>query len=273
MPREKTFDQIKVEAQPIGLFETPVAYCTLKNGEALMSELESAIRQKKAADQGLSRSNIGGWHSDTDMLNWGGDAARKLAETAMQEPPRRPRLAFVRTAVWDQGEARMHAAIEGFAASLGEDCQELALPDAMSDAWQWHRTCHYYGIARYFGPLNDRYGGLMSARLAQQVVEGREISSAAYEQAVDHRETANAALVEVFSSFDAILTPASPGPAPEGLRSTGAAVFNALWTYAGVPCVTLPLLEVDGLPMGVQLVGPRGADGALLRTARWLEGR
>jgi aspartyl-tRNA(Asn)/glutamyl-tRNA(Gln) amidotransferase subunit A len=37
--------------------------------------------------------------------------------------------------------------------------------------------------------------------------------------------------------------------------------------------VNLPLLEVDGMPMGVQLAGPKGADGALLRTARWLEQR
>lgn len=83
MDKEKTFEQTRVEAQPIGLFETPVAYCALKDGEALMDELESVIRRKKAEDQGLSRSNIGGWHSDTDMLHWGGDAARKLAETAV----------------------------------------------------------------------------------------------------------------------------------------------------------------------------------------------
>ena len=71
--------------------------------------------------------------------------------------------------------------------------------------------------------------------------------------------------------FDAILCLASPGPAPEGLGWTGDPVFNAFWTYAGTPCVTLPLLEVDGMPMGVQLTGPRGGDGPLLRTARWLE--
>ena len=38
----------------------------------------------------------------------------------------------------------------------------------------------------------------------------------------------------------------------------------------GVPAVTLPLLEADGAPMGVQLVGARGDDARLLRTARWL---
>jgi aspartyl-tRNA(Asn)/glutamyl-tRNA(Gln) amidotransferase subunit A len=38
-----------------------------------------------------------------------------------------------------------------------------------------------------------------------------------------------------------------------------------------VPAVTLPLLEADGMPLGVQLVGPRGDDGRLLRSARLFE--
>lgn len=47
-----------------------------------MKDLEASITQNQAASAGLNRSNIGGWHSDTDMLNWGGSAARKLADTA-----------------------------------------------------------------------------------------------------------------------------------------------------------------------------------------------
>ena len=196
-----------------------------------------------------------------------------LARIAMEEPPRRPRLAFVRTAVWEKGEPRMRAAIEGFAAELGADCEEVALPESLAEAWKWHRIVHFYGIARFFGPLRDYYGDLMSPHLSQLVAEGREISEAANRQAIADRETVNAALAPIFAKYDAILTPASPGPAPLGLGSTGQAIFNAFWTYAGTPCVSLPLLEVDGMPMGVQLVGPRGADGPLLRTARWLEQR
>jgi Asp-tRNA(Asn)/Glu-tRNA(Gln) amidotransferase A subunit family amidase len=60
--------------------------------------------------------------------------------------------------------------------------------------------------------------------------------------------------------------------APRGFETTGDAAFNSPWTYLGVPCVSLPRLTVDGMPLGVQLVGGRGAEGRLLRTARWLDG-
>jgi len=43
-----------------------------------------------------------------------------------------------------------------------------------------------------------------------------------------------------------------------------------LWTYLGMPCISLPLLEVRGLPVGVQLVGARGEDAGLLSAATWL---
>jgi Asp-tRNA(Asn)/Glu-tRNA(Gln) amidotransferase A subunit family amidase len=46
--------------------------------------------------------------------------------------------------------------------------------------------------------------------------------------------------------------------------------MNGLWTYLGMPTVSLPLLRVKDLPVGVQLVGLRHDDARLLRTARWL---
>ena len=62
--------------------------------------------------------------------------------------------------------------------------------------------------------------------------------------------------------------------APAGLDSTGSPVFCTLWTYCGTPAITLPLMEdPNGLPLGVQLVGRRGDDARLLRTARWLANR
>jgi Asp-tRNA(Asn)/Glu-tRNA(Gln) amidotransferase A subunit family amidase len=95
----------------------------------------------------------------------------------------------------------------------------------------------------------------------------------AYLEAIASREGAIGAVSQLFERYAAILTPAAPGPAPKGFGSTGSPIFNGLWTYLGLPTVSLPLLEVDRLPVGVQLVGPRYDDGRLLRTAGWLERR
>ncbi len=78
----------------------------------------------------------------------------------------------------------------------------------------------------------------------------------------------------VFDRYDAIITPATVGEAPAGLGSTGRPIFNSLWTYCGTPAITLPLMQgPNGLPLGAQLVGRRGDDARLLRTARWLMAR
>jgi len=92
-----------------------------------------------------------------------------------------------------------------------------------------------------------------------------------YNDAVDRIEATYRAFDEMFDRCDAILTAAAAGPAPLGLESTGSPAFCTLWTYAGMPAVTLPLLHADnGMPMGIQLVGRRGDDARLLRSARWL---
>ena len=93
-----------------------------------------------------------------------------------------------------------------------------------------------------------------------------------YQHALRQINPIHESFVELFEQrYDAILTAAAPSAAPKGLASTGDPVFCTLWTLCGMPCITLPLLQsTSGLPIGVQLVGPRGGDARLLRTARWL---
>ena len=73
----------RTRAQPMALFETPIAYCQLEGGEQFLQDLETLVRQRRDKDPGLKRSNIGGWHSDTRMLEWGGAPARKLGDTVI----------------------------------------------------------------------------------------------------------------------------------------------------------------------------------------------
>jgi Asp-tRNA(Asn)/Glu-tRNA(Gln) amidotransferase A subunit family amidase len=71
--------------------------------------------------------------------------------------------------------------------------------------------------------------------------------------------------------LDVILTPSAPGEAPEGLHTTGSAIFQSMWTLLHVPCVAIPVgLGPKGLPVGVQVAGPRMTDMRLLEIARAL---
>ncbi|MEL6661498.1 MAG: TIGR02466 family protein [Pseudomonadota bacterium] len=78
------YADLKIKAQKNAMFETPVVLAKFENSEALLDDLKQVILARMAQDpQGIQRSNVSGWHSDTDMLNWGGDAARVLSEKAI----------------------------------------------------------------------------------------------------------------------------------------------------------------------------------------------
>ncbi len=74
---------IHIKAQALPFFETPIGFGEIEHADSLLSDLTSAIAREKSINNGLKRSNEGGWHSDTDMLKWGGSAARKLADSAI----------------------------------------------------------------------------------------------------------------------------------------------------------------------------------------------
>ncbi|MGH7006615.1 MAG: amidase family protein, partial [Alphaproteobacteria bacterium] len=95
-----------------------------------------------------------------------------------------------------------------------------------------------------------------------------------YLAAMDLARAVEAEIADITFAYDAIVTPAAPGPAPLGLAATGNPAFCTLWTLAGTPAVTLPLFtDGGGMPMGVQLVSRRGDDARLLRNANWLSAR
>ncbi|MBV4397870.1 amidase [Advenella alkanexedens] len=72
--------------------------------------------------------------------------------------------------------------------------------------------------------------------------------------------------------LDVVLTLPAPGQAPEGLHTSGDHVFNAMWTLLHAPCVAIPVGLGDlGLPLGIQLVGPRMSDARLLEIAKLCE--
>lgn len=71
--------------------------------------------------------------------------------------------------------------------------------------------------------------------------------------------------------IDLWIAPAAPGPAPEGIDTTGDPIMNLPWTHSGLPTIALPADKTDeGLPLGVQCAAPFGADEDLLLWAHGL---
>ena len=193
-------------------------------------------------------------------------------KVAMEEPPVPPVLGFVKRPVWDQASSVTQDAFGELAEELGAHCEEVELPLPFEGVIQMHADIMLPDIARHFGPLEEKYPDKLSARLRDMIEQGRRVSAVAYNHARDQQQILYRVLESYFDRYLALLTPSAPGPAPEGIDTTGNPVFCTMWTFFGTPAMSLPLLEADGLPLGVQLVGPRRDDARLLRTARWLVG-
>jgi aspartyl-tRNA(Asn)/glutamyl-tRNA(Gln) amidotransferase subunit A len=92
-----------------------------------------------------------------------------------------------------------------------------------------------------------------------------------YVRALRIRRQFRRELAPLLRRYDALLTPTTPGPAPEGM-ATGDPQFQTPWSLSGLPSITVPCgLSGAGLPLGIQLVGASFSEAELLTTAAWCE--
>jgi Asp-tRNA(Asn)/Glu-tRNA(Gln) amidotransferase A subunit family amidase len=198
-------------------------------------------------------------------------AAVPFRQVAAEAPPLEPLLAFVKPPVWDRAGDETKQAFAELAERLAARIVGVELPPLTAEALDWHRTIMEAEMAanldREFEQGRDR----LSAALRDHLARGREVRALDYQRALARVPLLNQGFEEIFARCDAIVTPATAGTAPAGLASTGDPSFCTLWTLCGMPALSLPLMQgTNGLPLGVQLVGPRDGDARLLRTAGWL---
>lgn len=177
------------------------------------------------------------------------------------------RLAFLRTESWEYGDIEMLNAFEILVKKNSSIIEEANVSFFIPKTLDLQRQVQFRDIAKNYGPIIKKNEENVSLKLREVVSEGSNVSFSQYQAACLNREPIYQAFEPFFKDYDAIITPGAPGVAPDGLTSTGSPIFNFLWTYLGCPTVCLPLLEIGGLPVGLQLVGARGGDEKLLATA------
>ncbi len=187
-----------------------------------------------------------------------------------------PTFAVPRGPLFDHVEPDALAAFERTMATLRRSGLPVIDIDAMDDFEQLaerHRDLIAAEVAEVHRDWFARYGDRYRPKSRAIIEHGRSITAARLAACRDSRSQLRIHLGDMMTrhSITALLTPAAPGPAPATLDSTGDPVMNLPFTHAGMPAVTLPAGSIDGLPLGLQVVGHAHDDERLLAAAATLE--
>jgi Asp-tRNA(Asn)/Glu-tRNA(Gln) amidotransferase A subunit family amidase len=174
-------------------------------------------------------------------------------------------LGCVRAEVEPAMAAAFEAAIETLIAA-GIPVRTLDLERSLASVAEAAEIVMFYEAAQAHGERYDQYGDRL-ADVADAVRKGRAIPPDEYADALLRLESHRRQIAAVFDTTPIVASPAATGPAPEGLASTGDPGMNAPWTALGTPAIAVPMPVRGGLPLGLQLIAARGADGPLLDAA------
>jgi Asp-tRNA(Asn)/Glu-tRNA(Gln) amidotransferase A subunit family amidase len=188
------------------------------------------------------------------------------------------RLAFLETAGWAKtsegarvaiGEARKRLtelgvevvdrlddpAVEAFEQTITE---AVPVTFAIGD-WEWRWP---------LGTYAKREG--LSEPLRKRLASGLALTRNDYARALKRREEIRDDYAQLMASFDGALLLGATGAAPVGLGWTGDTTINVPASVLGTPAVSLPLLKDDGMPLGLQIIGRKDEDAALMAIAGWV---
>ncbi len=258
----------------------PLAIGTQTGGSTIRPASFCGIYAIKPTNGLISREGAKQYSYTLDTISWYGRAVADLAliadafrfpEAAAPDSTKPLRIGLCRTPYGEQATASAHAALETAAARLsdaGADVVELTLPEPFPELNQAQRTIMFAEGRVSFLPEYLHHHAKLHQDFRDRVENSSGITPERLRAAYDLAGLCRREFDTLAAGYDAILTFAAPGEAPADLQDTGNPIFNAMWTLLHVPCVGIPCTTgPQGLPVGVQIIGPRFSDRALLGVA------
>ncbi len=195
-----------------------------------------------------------------------------MLEECKKDPLFEPKFIFYKTDSWKKIDKKSRDAFEYFIKIFKNNIEIFDTPSYFKDIDKYHRIIHDTDLANNFQVYFKKSRNKLSKEMQSAISRGMKNSAKDYLDAVDFMKRSYESYKEVFEDYHGVISPCSTGVADKGLKSTGSADFNRVWSYMHTPAISLPLLQGENnLPLGVQLIGDKYDDHRFLSTARWLE--
>ena len=196
----------------------------------------------------------------------------QLLWTRMGHPASAPKRALAVPSLMPPVDPPMEAAFRRTVARLDPHLHVnvVEMPSRFADLAPAVKLINSYEGTRTHEIRWREHGYAIGSKLAQLVQEGLGIPSDQYRAALGTVADVKREIGSLLRQYPVIVTPSAPGPAPEGLSSTGDPIMNLPWTALGLPAISIPM-PVLGLPLGLQLIAESGSDSALLALAVEIE--
>ena len=184
------------------------------------------------------------------------------------------RVVLMRGPHWNEGSIEMRDVCQRAMTQLstwGAETGELVHPPIFDELTECQKIIMAFETARERIYEYNQHGKRISTQFNELVESGLNTRYTDYLNALSLKARASAVLDRLFMDVDAIVAPAAPGEAPQGLQATGDPLYSRAWNLLQVPCISIPYgTGPNGLPLSFQLIGPYGTDDQLLDLAHWI---
>ena len=199
-------------------------------------------------------------------------SAEDMMDVCRKGPLFDPKFIFYKTKNWKNIDKESQKSFEIFIKTFKKNIEVFDTPSYFDDIPKYHKIIHETDMANNFQLYYKKYKKKLSKEMVSAIERGLKNSATEYAEAIDFMKRSYDSYKEVFEDYHGVLTPASSGVAPKGLGNTGSPEFSTVWTYLGLPSISLPLLTgKNDLPLGIQLIGDKHDDLRFLGVANWVE--